>query len=74
MILQVYDPQISIVFIRLYYSRRLDFRAIRHKMSKKEFHQFVCVHLVAATREARADIVRMLFQQVMTCEILIPIY
>ena len=42
-------------------------------MSKKEFHQFVCVHLVAATREARADIVRMLFQQVMSYEISLPI-
>lgn len=44
--------------------RRLDFRSIRHKMEAKEYYQFVCVHLVAATREARADIVRMLFQQV----------
>ena len=44
--------------------RRLDFRTIRHKMEQKEYYQFVCLHLVAATREARADIVRMLFQQV----------
>ena len=43
--------------------RRLDFRAVRHKMEQKEYFQFVCIHLVAATREARADIVRMLFQQ-----------
>ena len=48
----------------LHYIRRLDFRSIRHKMVEKEFYRFVCVHLVAATREARADIVRTLFQQV----------
>ena len=32
-------------------------------MEPKEFNQFVCIHMVAATREARPDIVRVLFQQ-----------
>ena len=44
--------------------RRLDFKTIRQKINNEDlFHEFVCVHLVAATRQVRPDIVRMLFQQ-----------
>ena len=45
--------------------RRLDFRLLKFKMSgEEEFREFLSTHLVAATREVRPDIVRLLFQQV----------
>ena len=44
--------------------RRLDFRILERKMNKEEFREFLSTHLVAATREVRPDIVRLLFQQV----------
>ncbi len=44
--------------------RRLDFKMLKLKMREEEFHEFLCTHLVAATREVRPDIVRLLFQQV----------
>ena len=44
--------------------RRMDFRMLKFKMKEEEFHEFLCTHFVAATREVRPDIVRLLFQQV----------
>ncbi len=44
--------------------RRMDFKMLKYKMRDEEFHEFLCTHLVAATREVRPDIVRLLFQQV----------
>ncbi len=44
--------------------RRMDFKMLKLKMRHEEFHEFLCTHLVAATREVRPDIVRLLFQQV----------
>ena len=44
--------------------RRLDLKAYKSKTDEATFHEFVCVHLVCATREVRPDIVRLLFQHV----------
>ena len=45
--------------------RRLDFKTLRLNMKDEAiFHEFVCIHLVSATRVVRPDIVRLLFQQI----------
>ena len=44
--------------------RRLDLKAYKSRTDEATFHDFVCVHLVCATREVRPDIVRLLFQHV----------
>jgi hypothetical protein len=44
--------------------RRLDLRGILNTMESIEAYEFLCMHLVAATREVRPDVVRLFFQQV----------
>ena len=44
--------------------RRLDLKVVMSKMSSEIAFKFLCMHLTAATREARSDLVRILFHQV----------
>ena len=45
--------------------RRLNFKAdVLARMDAETAYQFLCTHLVAATREVRPDVVRLLFQQI----------
>ncbi len=42
----------------------MDLREVSSDWSAGEFEEFVCAHLVAAAREVRPDVVRLLFQQI----------
>ena len=44
--------------------RRADFEELAGKWTPIVREQFLCSHLIAATRDVRPDIVRLLFQQV----------
>lgn len=44
--------------------RRADFDELSRPWSEAEHEQFLCSHLIAATRDVRPDIVRLLFQQI----------
>ena len=44
--------------------RRLDLKVVMSKMSSEIAFKFLCMHLTAATKEARSDLVRILFHQV----------
>ena len=44
--------------------RRLDLKVVMSKMRSEIAFKFLCMHLTAATREARSDLVRILFHQV----------
>lgn len=43
---------------------RLDFSEVLSQWDEKTKTEFLCSHIVAATREVRADIVRLLFLQI----------
>ena len=45
--------------------RRLDLKMATTKMEPDVKFKFLCMHLTAATREVRPDLVRILFHQVM---------
>ena len=44
--------------------RRLDFKLLLSEMNEEDRYQFLSYHLIAATKEVRPDIVRLLFQHI----------
>ena len=46
--------------------RRLDLKLAMSKMEPDIAFKFLCMHLTAATREVRPDLVRILFHQVLS--------
>ncbi len=44
--------------------RRLDFNDLASRWTPAQYEEFICAHLIAAARDVRPDIVRLLFQQI----------